>query len=397
MKTSDFYKVVFVALFCAICGVASAQNNGTWKKKVGRVIDLSEKENDVTHHNKDAKPKPTLLEMMADDIKSGKLDAYSTFDCSFTTKLSAAELKNMTTSKVDTIVVVDPVTGKEMTKLVRKDCDYSAIHKYRILEEWTFDPHTGRTEIQITGIAPIREIYNEDGAFRGVQAMFWVKYNDARSIIAGYEQYNPGNTIAGHIWHDYFSNDSATGEVWKKKAVRLVDFAQKDDNISHHLTDAREDTSIYKMIATAIKSGKLGAYASDDNNMASKISYEALKEKRWGTPDTIVVVDPVTNQQTWEIHDLIFEYYTINKYRILEEWAFDPHIGKTEIQIRGIGPTIDVQHDESGSETQLMFWLRYNDIQDIASRYEQYHPDNTLAGHVWHDYFLSDVKPELVK
>ena len=290
------------------------------------------------------------------------------------------------------------MTGAEQVKIVHKDVDYySPIHKYRILEEWVFDPHTGRTEIQITGIAPIREIHDEDGNFRGVQAMFWVKYNDARSIIARYEQNNPGNTIAGHIWHDYFSNDSATGEVWKKKATRLVDFAQKEDNISHHLTDASEDTSIYKMITAAIKSGKLSAYASNDKNLTSKLSYEALKEKRWGKPDTIVIVDPITNQQTWEIHDLIFEYYTINKYRILEEWAFDPHTGKTEIEIRGIGPTIDVPHDESGSETQTMFWLRYNDIQNIIARYEQYHPDNTLAGHVWHDNFLSDAKPEVLK
>ena len=145
--------------------------------------------------------------MMIIAIKAGKLTAYATYDNDFTTKLTAEGLKEITKTKTDTVIITDPVAGKEEMKIVHMDFNYNAIHKYRVLEEWTFNPNTGKTDIQITGIAPVRDIYGTDGTFRGVQAMFWVHFNDIHSILARYEQYHPDNTIAMHVWDDYFLSE----------------------------------------------------------------------------------------------------------------------------------------------------------------------------------------------
>ncbi len=193
-----------VVLFVA--GSTFAQT-GVWKKTVSRTIDIAEKEDTVRHHLSDASDDSTLLEMMIGAIKAGKLTAYSAFDHSFTSKMSVAELKEMTASKTDTQIIVDPITNKEILKIIRRDFDPYAIHKYRFLEEWTFNPNTGKTDIQITGLSPMLEVYGEDGVYRGSKPMFWAKYNDVRPILSRYEQAHPNHTLSSLIWDDYFLSD----------------------------------------------------------------------------------------------------------------------------------------------------------------------------------------------
>lgn len=212
MNRTSFYKITFAALLCILCGAAFAQTGEVWKKRVARIIDMAPKEDNAAHHLTDAKPDTSILEMIAPALKSGKITTYSSFDNNFTTKLTQAEINQILGAKIDTIFITDPTSGKEEVKIVHRDFDYSSIHKYRVLEEWVFNPSTGKTDIQITGIAPIRDIYGDDGVFRGVQAMFWIHYSDLRGVITKYEQYHPDNTIALHIWNDYFLNDVKPGE-----------------------------------------------------------------------------------------------------------------------------------------------------------------------------------------
>lgn len=206
--------IVFAA--CTQAGSNSGTASGTttqasdskvWKKEVARMIDMREKEDTVVHHLRDANEDTSLIVLLMNGIKSGKITAYSAFDHSFTTKFTAADLDNSITPKPDTILITDPVTGDEITRVVKRDFDPEMIHKYRILEDWTFDPESGKTQIQIKGIAPIKEIYGEDGMFRGIQAMFWVKYEDVSGMLAKIQQYHPNHNLNSLLWDDYFLSD----------------------------------------------------------------------------------------------------------------------------------------------------------------------------------------------
>lgn len=186
-------------------GVAS--DAGAWKKQVTRMIDMEEPEDTVDHHLKVAGQDSTLAELVISAVKSGRLAAYSTMDNKFTTRLTVENLEEMLGSRTDTIVITDPVTGDELTKVVKRDFNTEAVHKYRLLEEWALNPATGKTEIQITGIAPVREVYGDDGTLRGIQAMFWLKYADVRELLAKTEQANPRRNLMGLLWDDYFFSD----------------------------------------------------------------------------------------------------------------------------------------------------------------------------------------------
>jgi hypothetical protein len=221
-------KASVIAIFLFACNISFAQNfvssqpvqppsrnidapGIAWRKQVARLIDMREKEDTASHHLRDMSSDTSLFEMIINAIDDGRLIAYSPMDTRFSVKLSKEVVNEMVSSRVDTIMLQDPLTAEWSKKLVNNDFNYNAIHKYRILEDWTFNVASGKTKIQVVGIAPTQDVYGEDGNFRGTSNMFWLQYADARPILDIYEQYHPGNTVAGHIWDDYFKNDGKLG------------------------------------------------------------------------------------------------------------------------------------------------------------------------------------------
>ena len=203
---------VFILLFCRCTAAGQKADNapqpqvaGTWKKQVTRDIDMKPEEDTVLHHLRDQNGDISLFEMLVNAVKSGKLTAYNNIGPFFTNTLSVAALNDAMSPKTDTEVITDPVTGNSMTTVVTRDFQYSNIHKYRILEEWGYDPVAGKTEIQVTGIAPLMDVYT--GSYSGTKSVFWLHYADARGILATYEERHPDNTLASHIWKDYFRSD----------------------------------------------------------------------------------------------------------------------------------------------------------------------------------------------
>ena len=401
MSRSYLYKSMCAVAALFICSMAYAQGTGSevWKKKVARVIDIAEKE-DTTQHTKRTHTDSTLLELLMPAIKTGKLIAYSNIDNNFATKLSQAHLAEMTSPKVDTMIIVDPVSGNELVKTIHRDFNYDAIHKYRLLEDWTFDPQTGKTEIQITGIAPLKEIYGDDGIFRGVQAMFWVRYADVETILAGYDRAHPNSAFTTHIWADNFIDSIAPGNTWHARAALLIDLSQKEDNASHHLNDVLPDTTIYSTVVAAIKAGQVPANAGADDRFTTNLAYDSLRKKIGLRTDTIMVINPAANVDEMKIVSHGFEYDDRHTFYLLEEWKFDKVTGKTEVEITGLAPEREVKWgkgEKSYSREEAIFWVRYTDIRSLLAHYEQYHPDNTIAAHVLSSYFLSDVKPVVIK
>ena len=225
--------------------------------------------------------------------------------------------------------------------------------------------------------------------------MFWVRYNDAYSIIASYDKSHPHKAFTEQIWADYFVNDSTTGELWKRKVFHLFDLSPKEENYHHHFTDVKTDSSVYEMIANEIKSGNLFHYY--DDNLSLKQSYEELKQK-YSKTDTITVTNPIDNTEEIKVATRNFYSDNICYYNVLEEWSFDLHSGKTSIQITGIAPVRQTKNYEGVIvESEVMFWMRYSDVRGIIAKYEQYNPEKTIAMHLWNDYFLNDIRTEARK
>ena len=190
---------------------------------------------------------------------------------------------------------------------------------------------------------------------------------------------------------------SFNDKIFTKHVVRIIDLKEKEATFFHHLTDLSSDTTLLEMISIAMKEGKVKADSSSDHTYAD-----------WLIPgnsiitDTITLFDVVSGKEVQKLIQYPFPYDFVHAYAIKEDWAFNPSTGITDIKITDIAPLLE-KHNYIGSTDSFAIgwtticWFRYNDVKEIIARYEQYHPTNTIAGHIWNDYFLSDVKPSEVK
>jgi len=373
----------------------------TWKKEVTREVEISNKEAPTARRNAKKPADATLVELLISAVRAGRLVAYSNTDINFSTRLSMEELDGMTASKRDTFMITDPVSGEEHRKVVARDFKPDAIHKYRVLEQWTFAPYTGRTEIQIVGIAPIREVFSSDGSFRGVQAMFWLQYKDAAPFLDKYEQSHTDSNIRTGIWTDYFSADNKSapvGSIWQTKATRIITIpVNRDDTVIHHLRDEVADSTLSEVIAARKCNGIITSYSDFDSGFKHVLPKYGINEGWTFAADTQAITDPVTHLEVIKLITRSFHSYDEEKFELLQNWSFDLARGRTTIEIVAVAPAGRPGGDDPKPKIAPMFWVKYEDVQNIIYTYDQYYPGNTMAKNIWTDYFLADERPVIQK
>jgi gliding motility associated protien GldN len=187
-----------------------------WKKRVWREIDTREKQNVAFRYVGDENTGGGMfIEILIDAVKKGKITAYDAFDDRFTQVMTKEKIMEKVSGSTTIEEVEDPVTGETRKVERHKDFRPETITKYRIKEDWIFDRNLGQMVVRIVGLAPVQDIYGDDGVFRGQQAMFWLYYPDIRGVLAQYEVYNPENDISRPTWDEYFENRQFASRVTK--------------------------------------------------------------------------------------------------------------------------------------------------------------------------------------
>ncbi len=105
----------------------------------------------------------------------GDLKAYDIFHL----PMSPEEVKAIG-NRTDTILTSSPVPPYNDTLMpVKQSLDLQRITRVRFLEEWRMDESSLQFDKKVLGIAPILEVFNEDGSLRGYMPMFWVYLDPA--------------------------------------------------------------------------------------------------------------------------------------------------------------------------------------------------------------------------
>jgi gliding motility associated protien GldN len=187
-----------------------------WKKRVWREIDIREKQNQAFRYpGDDYTGGGFFIEIVLDAVKKGKVKTYSNLDDRFTTTLSKEQIFEILIGKPDTTMVEVPETGEMKMVITQREFNPDNVTKYRIKEDWVFDRNLGRMVVRIIGVAPIKDIYNDDGTFRGSQAVFWLYYPELRPMLAQYEVFNPDNDMARMTWDEYFEGRFFSSRIIK--------------------------------------------------------------------------------------------------------------------------------------------------------------------------------------
>ena len=167
-----------------------------WEKRIWREIDTREKMNLPFRY-----PLEPFFGIMKKGIESGEIIAYSAEDDKFTTPLQTSELALQFYSK-DTVQVIDPVTGEINFREVETEINPLDVKRFRIKEVWFFDTNRSEMRVRILGMAPIHEVFDEEGNFLYEYPLFWIYYPHCRDYFAQYKVINEWNDKNTMTWED---------------------------------------------------------------------------------------------------------------------------------------------------------------------------------------------------
>lgn len=185
-----------------------------YEKRIWRVIDVREKMNLPF-----AYPPRPLITILMDAAKSGELTVYSNETDDFSLPLTPEEVASQGAS-VDTVITFDPETYEEKVKIVSNDLNPADIKRFRLKEVWFFDKEVSTLQVRTLGIAPIKEVKDENGNFLYETPMFWVYYPDARQILAQERVYNiAGNDASPLSWEDLMEMRFFSSYIMKESNV----------------------------------------------------------------------------------------------------------------------------------------------------------------------------------
>ncbi len=396
----DSHRLFLIAFYCMFALPVMAKDGNepatciAWKKIVSREVEMGVPKGDRDTIKRDGSN--TLTKLLTDAIQAGTVTVYSNLDASHSTPISLYERSVITGSLSDTIVLTDPITRNELVKVIRREIDYRNIHKYRVQEEWAYDPAMGVTTVQILSIAPVRDIYASDGTLRGVQAMFWMKFRDAEPIIERYDRAHADNAFVKHIWNDYFATAPAVTNdgVWGTQVMRTVEMPADKEVELHHLKDNAVDNSLLDMLLAAKYSGRIATGAAYDHGLINMLAANNFRDSSFIVAHTTVILDPITSREEEKtILSLAVNRKDIpKKLQIVEHWSFDPFVGSTTIQMKAMAVSVKEE-----STIEPMFWMRFKDIRSMVADYDMYHQLNSFAASLHDSYFLSDTKPVVMQ
>jgi gliding motility associated protien GldN len=113
----------------------------------------------------------------------------------------------------------DDLLAPELT-VIRNEIYYEDIKRFRVKEMWYFDSKNSKLNVRILGIAPMQDVYDENGNFKYEIPMFWVNYPSARKLLARETVFVTGNEAARMTWEDLFEMRMFSSYIYKEGNVR---------------------------------------------------------------------------------------------------------------------------------------------------------------------------------
>ncbi|HCV51419.1 gliding motility protein GldN [Saprospiraceae bacterium] len=190
-----------------------------WQKKIWRVLDTREKMNLPFRY-----PEKPLFNVFREMIENGDITVFE--DEKFATALTPEEVEK-SLNRVDTSVIFDYDTYEEKVQVVKSEISWEDINRFRVKEIWFFDEESSRLRVRILGIAPERDVYDDETQeFKYSLPLFWIYYPEARNLLSKHRIFNENNDMAPMTWAALFESRFFSSVIYKSSNV--LDLRVKD-------------------------------------------------------------------------------------------------------------------------------------------------------------------------
>jgi len=206
-----------------------------WKKRIWRIMDLRQKMNHPFYYPETPqKGWKNFMTVIMDAIREGTITAYDPAkDDQFLVPLTYQEIEKKFT-RTDTVPIVDPNNPQRILRyeVVKDDFDATEVQRIKLKEDWFFDKQRSVMDVRVLGICPVRNLYDDDGNYFGLEEMFWIYYPEARPVFAQSIVFNRSNSAEERTYDELFWKRMFGSYVYKEENVynrEITDYASGMD------------------------------------------------------------------------------------------------------------------------------------------------------------------------
>ena len=103
--------------------------------------------------------------------------------------------------------------------IIQRSTNQDQIKQLLLYEEWYFDKKLSKLDVRIIGICPIRIYFNEATNTQRREQTFWIRYDEARDVLARNEVFNPYNDAQRISFDDLFMQRRFSSYIYGESNV----------------------------------------------------------------------------------------------------------------------------------------------------------------------------------
>lgn len=190
-----------------------------WSSRYYRLIDLREKANQSLYYptTETRDGRKSFINVLLDEIKAGKLTVFSTVNTNVPTTYDEISVNMGAGERIEKIQI--DAAGNTRDSVIKDEAKPEEVKQILLYEEWYFDKKLSKLDVRIIALCPYWMGQDAELGRSLRKALFWVKFDDIRDVMAKNEAFTPNNDAQRISFDDLFMQRRFSSNIYGKSNV----------------------------------------------------------------------------------------------------------------------------------------------------------------------------------